>query len=417
MKFAEVVGHSGIKSKFNELIAAKRLPHAMMLLGNEGSGGLAMALAIAQNVVCEKRNNNTSNDGGMFGESLPKVELTDACGVCAACGQAEKLIHPDIYFTFPVFPKKRKKDDDDEMNINDFDDKQPKKSTSVALSSYFIDEWRKAVLNNPYQNYIEWLQSIEAENKQGNISVHECHEIVRTVKMRPYSAPYKIRIIWLAEYLKETGNALLKVIEEPPADTLFIFVVEQAEQMLGTILSRTQITKLPPIADEDLARFLAQNYSLENAQANRIAKISEGNLNRAMLYALGGTNEYETSLQEWLSASVRLMGNYASEASVKMQELSDKFAQLGRENQKAFIQYGLWFLREVLQLNQGLTSEKLDAKEQEYAARMNRMLNPDKIYQLQKTLSNFHYHIERNANPKISFYAVSFQFYRIFTSK
>lgn len=396
MRFAEVVGHSGIKSKFNELIAAKRLPHAMMLLGNEGSGGLAMALAIAQNVVCEKRNNNTSNDGGMFGESLPKVELTDACGDCSACQKAAKLIHPDIYFSFPVYPKK---------------------SGSPSLSNDFIQEWRKAVADNPYQNNTEWLQVIEAENKLGNISVHECHEIIRRVNLKPYEAPFKVQIIWLAEYLKETGNALLKVIEEPPADTLFIFVVEQAEQMLGTILSRTQITKLPPIADEDLARFLAQNYSLENAQANRIAKISEGNLNRAMLYALGGANEYETSLQEWLSASVRLMGNYASEGSVKMQELSDKFAQLGRENQKAFIQYGLWFLREVLQLNQGLTSEKLDAKEQEYAARMNRMLNPEKIYQLQKTLSNFHYHIERNANPKISFYAVSFQFYRIFTSK
>lgn len=396
MRFAEVVGHSGIKSKFNELIAAKRLPHAMMLLGNEGSGGLAMALAIAQNVVCEKRNNNASNDGGMFGDSLPKVELADACGECSACQKAAKLIHPDIYFSFPVYPKK---------------------SGSPALSNDFIQEWRKAVVDNPYQNITEWLQTIEAENKLGNISVHECHEIIRRVNMKPYEASFKIQIIWLAEYLKETGNALLKVIEEPPADTLFIFVVEQAEQMLGTILSRTQITKLPPISDKDLTGFLEQNYSLETGQANRIAKISEGNLNRAMLYALGESNEYESLLQEWFSTSVRLMGNYASDASVKIQDLSEKFAQLGRENQKAFIQYGLWFIRELLLLNQGLNSEKLDAKEQEYAARMNRMLHLEKIYQMQKTLSNLHYHIERNANPKVSFYAVSFQFYRIFTSK
>lgn len=396
MRFAEVVGQSGIKSKFNELVAAKRLPHAIMLLGNEGTGGLALALAIAQNVVCEKRNNDSSNDGGMFGDALPKIELTDACGSCAACQQAAKLIHPDIYFTYPVYTKK---------------------SGSPALSNDFISEWRTAVGNNPYLNNTEWLQAIEAENKLGNISAAECHEIIRRMSLKPYSAPYKIQIIWLAEHLKETGNTLLKLIEEPPADTLFIFVVEQGEQMLGTILSRTQITKLPPVADEDLAAFLSKNYELDETQAKRIAKISEGNLNRAMLYASGGSNEYEPLLREWFSTSIRLQGNYAGEASVKMQDLSDQFAQLGRENQKAFLQYSLWFLREVLQLNQGLDSEKLDANERAFAQGMNKVLNPERIERMQKALSDFHYHIERNANPKISFYGTSFQFYKIFTAK
>ncbi|HEY0262227.1 MAG TPA: hypothetical protein VGB95_04315, partial [Chitinophagales bacterium] len=150
----------------------------------------------------------------------------------------------------------------------------------------------------------------------------------------------------------------------------------------------------------------------------RIAKISEGNLNRAMTYALGGTNEYEPLLREWFSTSIRLANpQFASEASVKIQDLSDNFAQLGRENQKAFLQYALWFLREVLQLNQGISSEKLDEKERNFALGMNKVLNPEKIFRLQKTLSDFHYYIERNAHPKISFYSTSFLFYRIFTAR
>lgn len=397
MRFSEVVGHSTIKEKFNELIAEKRLPHAMMLLGNEGVGGLALALAIAQNVVCERRNNNALSDGGMFGETLPKVELKDACGTCFACQKAAKLIHPDIYFTYPVYTKK---------------------TNAPALSSDFTQEWRKAVTDNPYQNNTEWLRVIEAENKLGNISVHECHEIIRRVHLKPYEAPYKIQIIWLAEYLKETGNTLLKVIEEPPSDTLFIFVVEQSEQILGTILSRTQITKLPPISDDDLTDFLRQHFQLETEQAKRIAKISEGNLNRARIYALGGNNEYESLLQSWFSTANRLLNpKFMGESSKQLQDLSDVFMKLGRENQKAFIQYGLWFLREVLLLNQGLHSEKLDGSELAFAQKFTGVMNIDKLSNLQKILSEFHYHIERNANPKIAFYSTSFRFFRIFTGK
>jgi DNA polymerase-3 subunit delta' len=139
----------------------------------------------------------------MFGAMLPPPEpLNDACGTCPACQKAEKLIHPDIHFTFPVYRRK---------------------SDSPALSYDFIQEWRSAVTQNPYMNLIEWLQATEAENKQGNISVAECHEIIKRVNLKPYEANSKVQIIWMAEQLRETGNTLLKVIEEPTGRYYFHF--------------------------------------------------------------------------------------------------------------------------------------------------------------------------------------------------
>jgi DNA polymerase-3 subunit delta' len=157
-------------------------------------------------------------------------------------------------------------------------------------------------------NLIEWLQATEAENKQGNISVAECHEIIKRVNLKPYEANSKVQIIWMAEQLRETGNTLLKVIEEPPADTIFIFVVEQIELMLNTILSRTQIVKLPPISDEDMIEYLTKALSMHPDQALRVARIAEGNLNSALALAHSDGNAYEQLLQKWLSTSIRLIG-------------------------------------------------------------------------------------------------------------
>jgi DNA polymerase-3 subunit delta' len=398
MNFSEVVGQTAIKDQLSELIGLKKLPHALLLQSNEGRGGLPLALAIAKNLVCEKRNRSEEADsGGMFGAMLPPPEpLTDACGTCPACQKAEKLIHPDIHFTFPVYRRK---------------------SDSPALSYDFIQEWRSAVTQNPYMNLIEWLQATEAENKQGNISVAECHEIIKRVNLKPYEANSKVQIIWMAEQLRETGNTLLKVIEEPPADTIFIFVVEQIELMLNTILSRTQIVKLPPISDEDMIEYLTKALSMLPDQALRVARIAEGNLNSALALAHSDGNAYEQLLQKWLSTSIRLIGPHAAESSVQLQALTDEFAALGREHQKAFVKYALWFLREIALLNNGLTSEKLFGNELTFATRVAQALNVDKLLAIQKKLNDLHYHIERNANPKIAFYGISFELYRIFTQK
>jgi DNA polymerase-3 subunit delta' len=398
VKLSEVIGHQEIKDRLSELMTADRLPHAMMILGPEGSGGLPLALAIAQNLVCERRSGKKEEDGGlfaapsMFGEPAPVANtepLSDACGECPACVKATKFIHPDIHFTFPVVTVKGK--------------------NSPPVSADYITEWRKALADNPYMNAVDWLQQITDENKQGNITVNECHEIIKRITLKSYESKYKVQIIWMAEYLREAGNTLLKVIEEPPADTIFILVVENIEQVLNTIISRTQLVKLPAIEDIDLANYLLTQFEITDKIALRIARISDGNLNAAVEYAGGAEHQSDALLREWLSLCLRIKAAQAPEPSVKLFEFVENIAKIGRENQKIFLKYFLWFLRESNLIAMGLTSEKLEGSELGFAQRLATVLDPETTDRLNKLINKVHYYIERNTNPKIIFMSTSFK--------
>ena len=370
-----------------------------MVLGPEGSGGLPMALAIAQNLVCERRSGKKEEDAGLFAApsmfgDMPAAPqntepLSDACGECSACVKASKFIHPDIHFTFPVVTVKGK--------------------SSPPVSADYITEWRKALADNPYMSAVEWLKQITDENKQGNITVNECHEIIKRITLKSYESKYKVQIIWMAEYLREAGNTLLKVIEEPPADTIFILVVENIEQVLNTIISRTQMVKLPAIEDVDLANYLLTQFEITDKIALRIARISDGNLNAAVEYAGGADHQSDAMLREWLSLCLRIKATQAAEPSLKLFELVENLAKIGRENQKIFLKYFLWFLRESNLIAMGLASEKLEGSELEFAKRLATVLDPDTTDRLNKLINKVHYYIERNTNPKIIFMSTSFK--------
>jgi DNA polymerase-3 subunit delta' len=398
VKFSDVVGHKETKDKLSELLTAGRLPHAMMILGPEGSGGLALALAIAQNLVCERRSGRKEEEAGLFG--APSIfgdpapaqsteSLSDACGECAACVKATKFIHPDIHFTFPAVTVKGK--------------------SSPPVSADYITEWRKALAETPYMTAVDWLRQITDENKQGNITVNECHEIIKRITLKSYESKYKVQIIWMAEYLREAGNTLLKIIEEPPADTIFILVVENIELVLNTIISRTQLIKLPAIEDTDLANYLLTQFEITDNIAMRIARISDGNLNAAVEYAGGAEHQSDALLRDWLSLCLRIKAAQAPEPSVKLFDFVENIAKIGRENQKIFLKYFLWFLRESNLIAIGLTSEKLEGSELEFAKRLATVLDPETTDRLNKLINKVHYYIERNTNPKIIFMSTSFK--------
>lgn len=396
MKLADVVGQQIVKEKLSELITTDRLPHAMMILGPEGGGGLALALAIAQNLVCERRWGKKEEAGlfggpSMFGDSAPAVHnrpLTDACGECPACRKAEKFIHPDIHFTYPVVTLKGK-------------DNPP-------VSKDYITEWRQALAQGPYLRVVEWLRQITDENKQGNITVNECHEIIRNINLMAYEARYKVQIIWMAEYLREAGNTLLKIIEEPPGDTIFILVVENIELVLNTIISRTQLFKLTGIDDSDLAAYLQKMFEMDERTAMRVARISDGNLNAALDYAGGSEHQSDTMLRDWLSVCLRIKGNNG-EHFPKLVQLIEDIAKSGRENQKVFLKYFLWFLRESNLIAHGLKSDKLDGAELEFAQKLATLLDADATERLNTLVNRLHYYVERNTNAKIQFFSASFK--------
>ncbi|MEY3947098.1 MAG: hypothetical protein RJB03_1804, partial [Bacteroidota bacterium] len=205
MRFQDIPGQPIVKKSLVNLVASNRLSHALLFLGKEGSGSLQLAMALAQYVVCEQ------------------PSTADSCGECPSCTRAAAWAHPDIHFSFPTITR----EPGDKPVANDF-----------------IVEWRSFLSQTPFGNAYDWLQSIGAENKQGNITSHECEDIIRKLNLKSFENGYKILIQWMPEYLKDTGNKLLKLIEEPPPNTLFLFVAEDESRILPTILSRTQLIKI-----------------------------------------------------------------------------------------------------------------------------------------------------------------------------
>jgi len=370
MQFKEVVGQQEIKSRLIGMVNSGKIPHAMMLLGPEGNGNLALALSFAQYIQCENKQEN------------------DSCGVCSACVKNHKFIHPDVHFTFPVVPKK---------------------SGEPPVSNDYITEWRSALASNVYMNGNDWLQSIGAENRQGNITVRECHEIIRGMSIKTYESDYKIQIIWLAEFLKEAGNTLLKVIEEPPVNTIFVLLVENIELVLNTIISRTQLIKVSAIDDADVKNELLQRFEMDENAAKRIARISDGNFNAALSYSLGEDNANDRLLHRWLVCCFNLMQKNSAANVTNLMEWVEEVSKIGRENQKIFLKYALFFLRECSLISVAGGSQKLEGEELKFATNLSSKIEPEQFEMISKILNQLYYHIERNGNPKILFVSNSFK--------
>lgn len=381
MQFKEVIGQKGIKNKLRSMVQRGRIPHAMMFLGPEGNGSLAMALALAQYVQCENRTEE------------------DSCGQCPSCAKNGKHVHPDVHFTFPVV--------------------KPKDSASghIAVSSDYIVEWRSALANNVYMNANDWLQSIGAENRQGNITVRECHEIIHGMSLKTYESRYKVQIIWMAEFLREAGNTLLKIIEEPPADTIFILVVENIELVLNTVISRTQLVKINAIEADDLKEALLRRFEMDEGAARRFARISDGNFNAALTMADGNENGNDKLLHKWLVCCFNLKQKPSAANTQNLVDWVEEFSKAGRENQKIFLKYALFFLRECAMVGLTGQSEKLEGEELKFAQGLSARLQAEQYEKLAEIMNRLYYYVERNANPKVLFMSNSFRIASVFKNE
>ena len=229
MQFSEIIGQPEIKQQLAELVGHNRLSHALLFLGKEGSGALPLAVAFAQYLTCEKVTLKKTTPS-LFGEdplAAPIAIRTDSCGQCSSCTKAKQLVHPDIHFSYPTVTRK---------------------AGDKPIATNFITEWREFVLSNPYGNSFDWIENIkEKDNSQGNITANECADIIRKLSLKSFESEYKILFMWLPEYLGNEGNKLLKLIEEPPPNTLFILVAENESLVLPTIVSRCQLIRIPPL--------------------------------------------------------------------------------------------------------------------------------------------------------------------------
>ncbi len=365
MKFSEVIGQGELKQKLIQSVIDNRISHAQMFLGNEGNGKLAVALAFAQFIMCENK------------------QQDDSCGECSSCKRIQKLIHPDLHFSYPI------------INV--------KSGSGKPKCTDFIEPWRNFINESKgYPTYQGWLSSIEADNKQGNIPISECHDIIHKLNMKSYESEFKILIMWLPEFLGKEGNALLKLIEEPPNNTLFLFVAEDADKILNTIVSRTQIVKVPRLNDEDLSVALKDHGVQDDGQMSSIVRLANGNWNKAK--ALLNKEVAKATFSQWLANS---LNNRPDNIFQDMETISHQ----PKEEQKDFLLYGLSFFRELLLFVSTNSQHQPNCTDNELILmqKLQSKVTVDSLKKVSKLFDQSHYHIERNANSRILFMNLAIQ--------
>jgi DNA polymerase-3 subunit delta' len=407
MLFKNVIGQQQVKQRLINMLLANRLSHALLFLGRQGSGALPLAISFANYISLLPNYLHAPAPGSLTTTSLfdgdvanDVVKLPSSAVEADAWmlqqpsfSKAAQLIHPDIHFSFPVVPKK---------------------AGQAAVSCDYSTEWREFLLTNAYGNVYDWLQFIGAENKQGNITAQECNEIMRKLSLKSFESGYKILILWMPEYLGREGNKLLKLIEEPPTDTLFILVAENEANILPTILSRCQLVKVPAIESKDIEAALIEKSNISVEQAHQIALTSTGDYREALHLVQHADHDFHGLLREWLNASLK--------PQVGVLKIIEEIVQLGRETQKQFLMYFTQLLEQAIRLetshhnNQELTSS-LSASESDFVSRLNKMMNLEQKNAISEEIDKAAYYIERNANPKLLFHALSIKVFHIVKNK
>ena len=389
MLFKDVIGLQEVKQHLTEMVKQNRLSHALLFLGKQGSGALPMALAFAQYVVSQPLASPIVED--LFGgftplEIKPTFFTPDEIASQPSFQRAEQLIHPDLHFSYPVIVKK---------------------PGDKPLSTTYIQQWREFIKQTPYGNIYDWLQFIGADNKQGNITAEECNEIMRQLNLKSFESEYKILILWMPEYLGKEGNKLLKLIEEPPPNTLFILVAENDELILPTILSRCQLVKIPLPGTKDIEQALIEKHNSSPEIAHQIAALCEGNYREALQMLQNAGEDWQSLLREWLNAIVK-------GGPMVQVKFTEEISKLGREKQKQFLRYFNHLLEQSIRIKVlGIDKVTLEGKEKDFAQRLNKIASVSQQQAIIEELDNASYYIERNANSKMLFQALTIKLFHI----
>ena len=391
MLLSEVIGQEKLKKQLVDMVQQQRLPHALLLVGPEGSGALPLAVAFAQYIVSIP--SQATATAGLFGapaEPTAQVFYTpEQIADLPAYHRASQLMHPDLHFSFPTIIEK---------------------PGQKNISANFIEQWREFINGYPYGNAFDWLQFIKAENKQGNISADECNEIIKKLSFKSFESAYKVLVLWMPEYLGKEGNKLLKLIEEPPDNTIFILVAASEENILPTILSRCQFVKVPRLSTDEIESALVGRAKLAPEKAKQVAILSEGNYREALHLIQHSDQDYISMIKDWLNAILK-MGPLAQLKWV------EEMSKLGREQQKQFLKYFNHLLEHSIRLKTMGSDLPLESDLKDFALRINKIAGVSQMESIVNELDKSIYHIERNANPKMLFMALSIKLYHIIQNK
>jgi len=372
MQFSDIIGHDDTKQLLLRAVQTNHLAHALLFDGPVGGANLALALALAQYVNCEDK------------------QPQDACGRCASCVKIQKLVHPDLHMVFPV------------ANLG-----------KGKTSETYLADWRKFLLDRPYRTLPDWLAAMGGDNKQGNISAEEARTILQKLSLKSYEGAYKIMLIWLPELMNvASANALLKVLEEPPAQTLFLLVTNQPDKLLITILSRTQRVAVRAFTDEEVATYLRQQLNLDETTARRVAYLADGNLAEGLRLSqqeAGGVavSEQHAWFAEW-------MRDCYKQDLMKLVKQADQFDGFSREKQKGLFDYSIRLYRDLFLWQQGAGALlRLPDDEMAFVKNFAKVLTIDHIERIVADLNEAAYHLERNARAKMIMLDLSLTFSRV----
>ncbi len=375
MQFAQVIGQQTLKQRLTGAFREGRIAHALMFLGPEGSGNLALALAFAQYIACPNRSES------------------DSCGACPTCKKMDQHQFADLHYTFPFF---NKSEGSEKTTCNDW-----------------LTPWRAHLRLSPYTTIEDWRNEITEDNKQLIMSVYEAGNIIQHLALKSYEGGYKFQVIWMAEYLKtDTANKLLKIVEEPPEKTIFLFVANSLENILQTILSRVQVVHVPKVDDDSICDGLRQ-LSCPEEKAQEIAHFAHGDWNKALqlLNARNPDENYAVQFQTWMRMCYKkdVTGIF---------RWADEMHKLNREDQKHFLSYALDQVRQNLVLNYaGADFVRLNQSEKNFSDKFAPFINDLNAEELMEEITEAYHDVSRNAYTKLVLADLSFKLHYLLVRK
>lgn len=381
MLFSNVIGQDFIKNHLTTSVDAGRIAHAQLFVGLAGTGVLPMAIAYAQYILCN--NAQGENNSGPADCNL----------------KFENLSHPDLHFAFPVATTPEVK--------------------SNPVSSHFMKQWRSFIKENPYGDLFEWHQYLGIEKKQGQIGVNEAADINKSLALKAYEGGYKVMIIWSVDKMNTAAsNKLLKLLEEPPAQTLFILIAENEDSIIDTIKSRCQVLTFPKLSEPQIAQALITKHNTPEAEANKIAHQAQGDYQQALhlLHHDGDDIQFEKWFVTWVRTAFQAKGK--KEAVLGLISWSEEIAKSGRETQKNFLEYCVQFFRQALLKN--YKANDLVFMEPETGFDLSKFapfVHNNNILPIIEAIQDAEYHIERNGNAKIILTDLSIKLTRLLHRK
>jgi len=370
MRFSDIPGLDNEKNRLIDSFNSNTVHHAILFSGQKGSANLSLSLAFSTYINCEQ-----------------KSEM-DSCGICSSCTKMDKLIHPDLNFVFPVAPT-------------------PKINKEV-ISDKFIESWRSSVIESPYLSIDDWFEIYGFENKQPNISKDEVRNLIKKLTLKPFESNFKINIIWLPEFLHlSTSNAMLKVLEEPPGNTLFFLVTNNDQKLISTIKSRVQNFKIKRFSDEEMKKYLSAYKDISEDEVDQAIYLSDGDINNAKKYLHVSTSEDLEKVKVWMRAC------YSQNFS-EINSQVEWFNTLSKIKKRTFLTYSLKLMREALVSRIDESLSRISESEMLFISKFRNTLNSNQFEAIIIYMDENIRFLDRNANPKILFLDLSIKISDLF---